>query len=93
MVGQLSCFDGMEAMQYKSSSARQARLFYHSRELWRQRAAAKQQEIRALRVKVRDLTDSRAHWKERAGQLAEQMEQLQARSCQQQIEGQRLGGR
>jgi chromosome segregation ATPase len=79
-------------MQFQSSYARQARLFYHSRELWRQRAADKQREIRALRIKVRDLAASREHWKGQAGQLAEQVHHLQAELQQRQIPAGCLGG-
>jgi hypothetical protein len=46
--------------------ARQARLFQQSRERWKQRCAAKQDEIRYLRVRLRDLEASRAHWKQTA---------------------------
>jgi len=46
--------------------ARQARLFRQSRERWKQRCAAKQDEIRALRVRIRDLEASRARWKQTA---------------------------
>ena len=45
---------------------RLARLFHAGREGWKQRAAAKQKEIRYLRVKVRDLAASREFWKQRA---------------------------
>jgi hypothetical protein len=37
-----------------------------SREKWKTRVAAKRREIRALRVKVRDLQVSRDLWKRRA---------------------------
>jgi hypothetical protein len=50
------------------SAARRARLYRRSRELWKQRCADKQEEIRYLRVKVRDLEASRLHWKEQAVQ-------------------------
>jgi chromosome segregation ATPase len=79
-------------MQFQSSYARQARLFYHSRELWRQRAAEKQREIRALRVKVRDLAASREHWKGEARHLAEHVHDLQAQLHQRQIPAGCLGG-
>jgi hypothetical protein len=44
--------------------ARQARLFRQSRERWKQRCAAKQDEIRYLRIRLRDLEASRARWKQ-----------------------------
>lgn len=37
-----------------------------SRQKWKDRAAAKHREIRALRVEVRDLRASRDLWKQRA---------------------------
>jgi hypothetical protein len=46
--------------------ARQARLFRQGRERWKRRCAAKQAEIRALRVRIRDLEASRARWKQAA---------------------------
>ena len=46
--------------------ARQARLFRQGRERWRRRCADKQREIRALRVRIRDLEASRDRWKQAA---------------------------
>lgn len=46
--------------------ARQARLFRVSRDRWKQRCAAKQDEIRYLRVRIRDLQASRQRWKDEA---------------------------
>ena len=46
--------------------ARQARLARTSRDRWRQRCAAKQDEIRYLRVRLRDLEASRQRWKDEA---------------------------
>jgi hypothetical protein len=42
------------------------RLFRKSREKWKARALERQQRIRALEVKVRDLEESRARWKAKA---------------------------
>jgi hypothetical protein len=56
----------MKLSPYRSSPARLARHFRASRDLWKQRAAAKQEQIRSLRVKVRDLAASRDYWKQRA---------------------------
>jgi hypothetical protein len=44
---------------------RQVRRLCEARQRWRQRVAAKQKEIRKLRVAVRDLTASRELWKGR----------------------------
>ncbi|MGA8763946.1 MAG: hypothetical protein WB562_13855 [Candidatus Sulfotelmatobacter sp.] len=51
---------------FAKDHARQARLFRQSRERWKQRCAAKQDEIRYLRVRLRDLEASRARWKQTA---------------------------
>ena len=56
----------MELAEFKSAPARVVRLLTRSREKWKERVAAKQREIRRLRVKVRDLEVSRAYWKARA---------------------------
>lgn len=61
---------------YKSSASRLARLFKRSRDNWKSRAKAKQEKIKALETKVRDLKRSREYWKEKAKEcvpcLAEQ---------------------
>jgi hypothetical protein len=49
-----------------SSPVRRVRALILSREKWKGRVAAKHREIRALRVKVRDLQISRDLWKQRA---------------------------
>ena len=51
---------------YSQDYVRQARLARHSRDRWRQRCAAKQDEIRYLRVRLRDLEASRQRWKNAA---------------------------
>lgn len=56
----------MAHLPFALDYARQARLFRQSRERWKQRCAAKQDEIRYLRVRLRDLEASRAHWKQAA---------------------------
>jgi hypothetical protein len=56
----------MGLAEFKSAPARVVRMLTGSREKWKQRVAAKRQEIRRLRVKVRDLEVSRAYWKRRA---------------------------
>ena len=64
-------------MNADANAARRARQLRASRNRWRQRAAQKQQEIRQLRVTVRDLSISREHWKARAKALEEQLRALQ----------------
>lgn len=61
-------------MLFKSSSSRLARLFRRSRDLWKQRAAAKQRMIKRLRITVRDVTDSRDYWKAKAQRLQQQLD-------------------
>lgn len=51
---------------YKSSIARLARLFKKSRDIWKQRSDKKQDRIKSLEIKVRDLSQSREQWKSRA---------------------------
>lgn len=66
--------------EFKSSASRLARLFHNSREQWKQRAAAKQKKLRALEIKVRDLSESRKRWKERALTLEQELHELKAQS-------------
>jgi hypothetical protein len=56
----------MGLAEFKSAPARVVSMLTRSREKWKQRVAAKQREIRRLRVKVRDLEISRDAWKEKA---------------------------
>lgn len=56
--------------QFKSAPARIVPMLTRSRAKWKQRVADKQREIRRLRVKVRDLENSRDAWKKKALALA-----------------------
>ena len=56
----------MGLAEFKSAPARVVLMLTRSREKWKERVAAKQREIRRLRVKVRDLEVSREYWKRRA---------------------------
>jgi len=56
----------MDVDAYRTSPARLARLLLESRRKWEERVAAKQREIRRLRVRVRDLEASRQCWRDRA---------------------------
>jgi hypothetical protein len=56
----------MSQPPFAKDYARQARLFRASRDRWKQRCAAKQDEIRYLRVRLRDLEASRQRWKHEA---------------------------
>ncbi|MEH1766722.1 hypothetical protein [Nostoc sp.] len=53
-------------MEFKSPTSRLARLFRAGRDNWKQRALEKQKKLRALEIKVRDLSASREYWKNRA---------------------------
>jgi hypothetical protein len=53
-------------MEFKSSTSRLARLFRASRDNWKEKALEKQKKLRALEIKVRDLSASREYWKNRA---------------------------
>ena len=61
-------------MKDEGNTARRMRKLRASRNLWKQRSAEKQQEIRQLRVKVRDLSNSREHWKTCVKQLEQQLQ-------------------
>ena len=52
--------------EFKSSSARLARIFKNARDTWKDKALKRQEELRKIYTKVRDLTQSRDNWKERA---------------------------
>jgi hypothetical protein len=56
-----------------ASLARQVRRLQAARRRWRDRVAAKQQELHRLRITVRDLTASRALWKQRYRDLQHQL--------------------
>ena len=56
----------MGLAEFKSAPARVVLMLTRSREKWKARVAAKQGEVRRLRVKVRDLEVSREYWKRRA---------------------------
>jgi hypothetical protein len=58
-------------MEFKSPTSRLVRLFRAGRDNWKQKALEKQKKLRALEIKVRDLSASREYWKKRA-LLAEQ---------------------
>ena len=52
--------------EFKSPSSRLAKLFHKGRDNWKQRALEKQKKLRALEIKLRDLSTSRDYWKNRA---------------------------
>jgi hypothetical protein len=56
----------MDGASLTTSPARRLRSLTRSLQKWKDRAAAKHRQIRALRVNVRDLQVSRDLWKQRA---------------------------
>ena len=52
--------------EFKTPVSRRARLFRKGRDRWKQKALDRQQKIRALEIKIRDLSSSRQNWKQRA---------------------------
>ena len=68
--------------EFKSSPTRLVRLFRRSRDIWKQRAADKQRALKKLRITVRDLSESRDHWKAVARQQSQEIAALDTRrSC------------
>jgi len=51
---------------FKTATDRLVRYFEKSRDAWKARALQKQQQVRALEIKVRDLSVSRDNWKKKA---------------------------
>jgi hypothetical protein len=68
--------------EYKSSPARLVRFFRHSRDTWKQRAADKQRALKKVRITVRDLSNSRAHWKSIARRQSQEIATLRAQLVQ-----------
>ncbi len=64
--------------EFKSSPTRLARLFRSSRDTWKQRAADKQHALKQLRITVRDVSESREHWKTIARQRSQEIATLRA---------------
>ncbi len=64
----------------KSSSSRLIRLFKQSRENWKETALERQKQLRALEIKVRDLSGSRENWKKRAMKAEKELRILRADS-------------
>ena len=56
----------MSHLPFHKDHARQARVYRHSRDAWKQRCADKQDQIRSLRIRIRDLEASRQRWKDEA---------------------------
>lgn len=54
---------------FKTATNRLVRYFEKSRDAWKARALQKQQQIRSLEIKVRDLSASRDYWKKKAKEV------------------------
>ena len=60
---------------YKSNETRLVYLFKDGREKWKERALSKQKKLRAMEIKVRDISLSREKWKEKALKLEASLKQ------------------
>ena len=67
--------------EYKSSPSRLKRLFEKSREGWKAKALERQERLRGNGVKIRDLSESRDKWKEKAKELALRVKELEQRQA------------
>jgi hypothetical protein len=76
MVANTPCPEGTP--QFRSPKRSLALSFRLSRDRWKAKAACRLQEIKTLRVRVRDLQVSRDLWKAKALYLQEQLQQLSA---------------
>lgn len=63
---------------FKSSVYRLAHFFKKSRDQWKDRALDKQEKIKALMVKIRDLSNSREKWKQKAKELEQKLNEILA---------------
>lgn len=75
--------------ELKSSSSRLIRVFKQSRENWKETALERQQKLRALGIKVRDLSLSRENWKKRAIKAEKELRILGENS----VDGKKKGGK
>jgi len=62
---------------YQSSETRLLYLFKDGREKWKQRALSKQKKLRAMEIKLRDVSLSRDKWKEKAFELEASLKEKQ----------------
>jgi hypothetical protein len=68
---------GKVSMAKDPSIARKVRKLRASRDGWKERAAKKQQQLKRLRVTVRDLSVSRNYWKARFQELEQSVQPVQ----------------
>ena len=57
---------GLVMKIFKTAADRLVRYFEESRDAWKARALQKQQQVRSLEIRVRDLSISRDYWKKKA---------------------------
>ena len=62
---------------YQSSETRLVYLFKDGREKWKERALSKQKKLRAMEIKVRDISLSRDKWKEKVLELEASLKEKQ----------------
>jgi hypothetical protein len=62
--------------EYKSQSKRLVRIFRKSRDNWKETALSRHKKLRALEIKIRDLTASRENWKQRAMKAEKELKLL-----------------
>ncbi len=62
---------------YQSSETRLVYLFKNGREKWKERALSKQKKLRAMEIKVRDISLSRDKWKEKVLELEASLKEKQ----------------
>jgi soluble cytochrome b562 len=66
----------MEKKEYKSPPHKLRTFFKKSRDVWREKAEKRQDIIRDLNAKVRDVKKSRSKWKEEAKDYLESSKEL-----------------
>ncbi|ACC78920.1 hypothetical protein [Nostoc punctiforme] len=76
--------------ELKSSSSRLVRLFKQSRENWKETALERQQKLRALEIKIRDLSLSRENWKKRAMKAEKELRIISTNSADAQKKGKKF---
>jgi hypothetical protein len=70
-----------EAPQFRSPKRTLARAFRLSRDRWKEKATQRREELRSLKVRLRDVEASRELWKQKAAHLQEQLARLSAAAC------------
>lgn len=61
-----------------------------SRDDWKAKSHQRKAKLKAAHIKIRDLAASRARWRQRAEQLAEENQRLQERAARAESERERL---